>query len=87
MSLIAGATAFRVYENVTVENISSPGYSDFKLLTIDDGVQIQIAEAFFPGKTMEYSYSTEGIKTLTLVGTKNFSGSTYTEQKSLTFDV
>ncbi len=87
MSLIAGATAFRVYENVTVENISSPGYSDFKLLTIDDGVQIQIEEAFFPGKTMEYSYSTEGIKTLTLVGTKNFSGSTYTEQKSLTFDV
>lgn len=87
MSLIVGATAFKVYQNVTVENSSSPGYNDFNLFTTDDGTQIKIAEAFFQGKTFEYSYSSEGIKTVTLVGTKSFSGTTYTDQKSVTFDV
>jgi hypothetical protein len=87
MSFEPGITIFRVNEPVLLENTSSPGFDNFTLYSIQGESIIELADNFIIGKTLEYSYSTEGVRTVRLQGIKSVSGTTFLNQKSVTFSV
>lgn len=87
MTFIQGLTVFRVGEPVKVENLSTPGFDQYVLSTIQGQTENIIDSAFLPTEEITYSYGTEGVRRLKLKATRTVEGLPYTLEKSVTFDV
>lgn len=87
MQFESGITIFKVNEPILLENISSPGFDSFELLSILGSDEIKLTNDFPIGKTFEYSYGIEGERTVVLRGIKNVAGTSFIDQKSVTFSV
>jgi hypothetical protein len=85
MSFIPGITIFKVNEPVIITNESTPGFDNFILYSIEGSYQLALDSNFSVGKTLLYSYSSEGTRTLKLEGLKNIAGVTYTDEKIVEF--
>lgn len=87
MVFIQGLTIFRVGEPVRVENLSTPGFDEYVLSTIQGQNENIIDPQFLPDEQVLYSYQSEGVRQLKLTATKTVEGLPFTLQKSVTFDV
>lgn len=82
-TLTPGLTLFQVGQLIIIKNTSRPSFDSY-VLEIDGNDP----RDFPPESELEYSYTTEGIKIVTLTGIRYFDdGTFYYLQKSITFDV
>lgn len=87
MAFIRGITTFKVNDSVLVQNISTPGFDNYILRTIDGSTYTTISDNFQPGNTTGFYYSTEGSKILRITAEKIINGISYSSSASVTFSV
>jgi hypothetical protein len=87
MSFTRGITLFQVNNPVLVENISTPGFDQYILSSVQADGTFVVVNNLLPGQTFESYYSTEGTKVMKLRGEKTTPDFSYALEYSITFDV